>query len=64
MARIGGNPETFFTSNYSGKLSKKPYGAKMPVEIEEFLQNLECASDFVRDAVIEKYQKEKIAKQN
>ncbi len=33
----------------------------MPVEIEEFLQNLECASDFVRDAVIEKYQKEKIA---
>lgn len=39
MARKGGNPETYFKSNYSGKVAKKAVGVKLPLELDAYVRS-------------------------
>ncbi|MUL39195.1 hypothetical protein [Gloeocapsopsis dulcis] len=60
MARKGGNPETYFKSNYGGKVAKKAVGVKLPLELDAYVRSLESPSDWLREAAIEKYQREQL----
>ena len=57
--RKGGNPETYFKTDFAGKLAKRVVGTKLPEEIDLYLTSLERpAADWLRQAAIEKYERE------
>ncbi|OWY63581.1 hypothetical protein B7486_52310 [cyanobacterium TDX16] len=58
MARKGGNPETYYKSNYSGAIAKKAVAVKLPVELDEFVRSLPNQSDWLRNAIVEAYMRE------
>lgn len=58
MARKGGNPETYFKSGCQGQIAKKSIGVKLPVELDEFVRSLPNKSEWVREAIAEKYERE------
>lgn len=58
MARKGGNPDTYYKSNYKGKVSKKAVAVKLPLELDEFVRSLPNQSDWIREAIAEKIERE------
>lgn len=57
MAKAGGNPQSFV--KYKLPLAARVTGVRLPVELDEFVHSLPDKTTWLREAIAEKYEREK-----
>lgn len=56
MAKKGGNPQDFL--KYEKPIAEKPLSVRVDLEIDEFVRSLPNRTEWLREAIAEKYQRE------